>query len=228
MEYLPRVVDAEIDELFSQLPAIVIEGARGVGKTETARRRATTIYRLDVPTERAIAEVDPSILLEQPRPVLLDEWQNVPALWDAVRRRVDDGAPAGSFILTGSAYAGRRPGHSGAGRIVTLRMRPLSLAERGLETPTVRLGELLNGGGAEVKGNTAVGLREYTDEITRSGFPGLRHLADRALRAQAIRAEEEEPAGDGGLFFAHALTHSRTDALTAPSRRSRSTRRGAR
>lgn len=184
MAYQLRVVDAEIDELFSQLPAIVIEGAKGVGKTETARRRARTIYRLDIPTERAIAEVDPSVLLEQPPPVLLDEWQNVPALWDAVRRSVDDGAPPGSFILTGSANANRRPSHSGAGRIVTLRMRPLSLAERGLETPTVHLRELLKGGRAEVRGKTSVGLREYTDEITRSGFPGLRHLADRSLRAQ--------------------------------------------
>lgn len=184
MTYRSRIVDAELDELFGQLPAVVIEGAKGVGKTETALQRAETTYRLDDPAERAIADADPSVLLAQPPPVLLDEWQQIPPLWDAVRRSIDAGAAAGSYILTGSASPDRRPTHSGAARIVTIRMRPLSLAERDLDTPTVSLGRLLAGGRPAVEGRTVVGLEEYTDEITRSGFPGLRHLSGRPLRAQ--------------------------------------------
>ena len=184
MTYQPRIVDLEIQELFGQLPAIVIEGAKGVGKTETALQRARTIYRLDDPADRAIAEADPSVLLAQPSPVLLDEWQRVPPLWDAVRRNVDAGAAAGSYILTGSASPDRPPTHSGAARVVTIRMRPLSLAERALETPTVSLGGLLAGGMPAVEGRTDVRLEEYTEEIIRSGFPGLRYLSGRPLRAQ--------------------------------------------
>ncbi len=78
MSYLRRVVDHELDELVPALPAIALEGAKGVGKTETALQRATTVHQLDDPAQRAIAEAAPDRLLEGPRPVLLDEWQRVP------------------------------------------------------------------------------------------------------------------------------------------------------
>ena len=182
--YVPRVVDAELDELFGALPAIAIEGAKAVGKTETALRRARSNYRLDDPAQRAVAEADPSIMLGAPRPVLIDEWQHVPPVFDAIRRAVDAGAPPGQFLLAGSATPPGGPTHSGAGRIVTLRMRPLSLAERELETPTVSLRDLLDGHRSSVEGRTALTLRDYTREILTSGFPGLRRFTGRALRAQ--------------------------------------------
>ena len=184
MPYLRRVVDRELDELVPALPAIALEGAKGVGKTETALRRAATVHRLDDPAQRAIAEAAPSRLLEGDRPVLLDEWQRVPPLWDGVRRAVDAGAEPGAFLLTGSASPVHPPTHSGAARVVTVRMRPLSLAERGLAEPTVSLRALLAGGRPDVGGTTDVALADYTREVVGSGFPGLRRLSGRPLRAQ--------------------------------------------
>ena len=182
--YVRRIVDDEIDVLLPGLPALALEGAKGVGKTATARRRAATAYRLDDRRERQIIEADLSRLTGGTRPILIDEWQRVPESWDVVRRAVDDGAPPGTFLLTGSPPAPGTTTHSGAGRIVIARMRPLSLAERGRGDPTVSLGELLNGGLPPLRGATQTALVDYVEEIVRSGFPGLRHLADRALRAQ--------------------------------------------
>src|SRR5690606_18543862 len=125
----------ELDELLPALPAVTLEGAKGVGKTETALQRAATVYRLDDPAQQAIAEADPARLLDGAPPILLDEWQRVPTVWDGVRRAVDAGARPGSYLLTGSASPTRPPTHSGAARVVTVRMRPLSLAERGIERP---------------------------------------------------------------------------------------------
>jgi hypothetical protein len=182
--YLRRVVDDELDELLPALPAVALEGPKGVGKTATATRRAATVYQLDDPAQEAIARADPGQLLRGTPPVLLDEWQRVPALWDAVRRAVDADPVPGRYLLAGSASPARPPTHSGAARVVTVRMRPLSLAERGLGPPTVSLGRLLHGDRPQVSGHTAASLADYTREIVASGFPGLRHLSGRPLRAQ--------------------------------------------
>lgn len=181
--YQRRVVDGELDELIGELPALAIEGPKGVGKTRTALQRAQTVHRLDDPAELAVAEADPARLLEGERPVLIDEWQRFRQVWDLVRRAVDDGASPGSFLLTGSAVPDPPPTHSGAGRIVTVRMRPLTLSER-LGTATVSLAELLGGERAPVSGETKTTLGDYTEEILASGLPGVRPLAGRARRRQ--------------------------------------------
>lgn len=183
-DYSLRLVDIELDELLPELPAIALEGPRAVGKTSTAQRRAGTVYQLDDPAQRAIAEADPHQVLEGVPPVLLDEWQRVPAIWDAVRRAVDQGAQSGRFLLTGSAGPATPPTHSGAGRIVTLRMRPLALAERGVGAPTVSLTGLLRGSREEIGGKSDMALPDYVHEIVASGFPGIRPLGDRARRRQ--------------------------------------------
>ena len=182
--YKRRVVDDEIDELALSLPALALEGPKGVGKTATGMQRAATIHALDDPAQREIARAHPARLLEGEPPVLIDEWQNVPESWDLVRRAVDSGADAGSFLLAGSAVPGCLQTHSGAGRIVSVRMRPMSLAERGVGTPTVSLGELLTGHRPALSGHTDITLETYADEILASGFPGLRGFSGRALRAQ--------------------------------------------
>lgn len=182
--YKQRILDDELDELMRTLPAVAVEGAKAVGKTATASRRATTIHQLDDPGRRAIAEADLDRLLDAPPPVLIDEWQHLPPIWDKVRRAVDAGARPGRFLLTGSASAKDSGTHSGGGRIVSLRMRPMSLAERLPEAATVSLAALLTGGRAAVSGRSALSLTDYTDEILRSGFPGMRELQGRALRAQ--------------------------------------------
>jgi len=180
--YSVRVVDAELDELIDSAAALAIEGAKGVGKTATASRRAATVRELDRPAQRSVATGDPERLLEGPKPVLIDEWQYVPESWDLVRRAVDAGAAPGSFLLTGSAQPTVRGSHSGAARILSVRMRPQALSERGLEAPTVSLAQLLGGERPRLRGASAMRLEDYAKEIVGSGFPGLRPQSPRALR----------------------------------------------
>jgi predicted AAA+ superfamily ATPase len=181
--YQRRVIDDELDELIDALPAIAIEGPKGVGKTRTALERATTVHRLDDPAEFAIAKGDPKRLVAGARPVLIDEWQRLPEVWDLVRRAVDDGAPPGSFLLTGSAIPDPPPTHSGAGRIVSVRMRPLALSER-LQAPSVSLADLMAGGRSPLTGATDAVLTDYVEEILASGLPGVRPFSGRAKRLQ--------------------------------------------
>lgn len=184
LTYTTRVLDHELNELLKALPALAIEGPKGVGKTETASRRAATIHRLDDPARLSLAEADPRRLLGGRTPILIDEWQRLPESWDLVRRAVDEGATSGSFLLTGSASPDETGRHSGAGRIPTIRMRPLTLSERLNGEISVSLSELLQGKRPTLAGETAFGLDDYVDEILASGFPGLRGISDRALRLQ--------------------------------------------
>lgn len=182
--YVRRVIDDELDALMAALPALSLEGPKAVGKTQTALRRAATTHRLDDPAQRAVATADPERIVRGAAPVLVDEWQRLPEAWDLIRRAVDEYSRPGRFLLTGSATPTQQPTHSGAGRIVTLRMRPMTLVERGVGSPTVSLAALLSGRRRRIRGDTDVSLETYVEEIVASGFPGLRHLAGRARRAQ--------------------------------------------
>ncbi len=182
--YLNRVVDHELDELLPELPAISLEGPKAVGKTETALRRSRTVYRLDNPAQRAIIKADPARVGVGEVPILIDEWQRVPECWDVVRRLVDEDGTPGRFLLTGSATPAAPPTHSGAARIITVRMRPLTMTERLVEDPRISLRHLLQGQCPPLVGSTKVSLLDYTNEIVSSGLPGLRTLGGRALRAQ--------------------------------------------
>jgi predicted AAA+ superfamily ATPase len=202
--YRRRVVDDELDELLGGLAAIAIEGPKGVGKTRTALQRAKTVHRLDDPAELAVAQADPARLLEGKRPVLVDEWQRLPEVWDLVRRAVDDGAPPGSFLLTGSAVPDPPPTHSGAARIVTVRMRPLALSERS-QVSSVSLAELFSGRRAPVEGTTDASVTDYVEEVLASGLPGLRSLSDRSRRRQldgyVDRIVDRDIPGDAGVVI---------------------------
>jgi predicted AAA+ superfamily ATPase len=184
LPYQLRAVDQELDELLGGLPAISLEGPKGVGKTATAQRRAVTVFAMDDATQRELLTADPQRLDRASAPVLIDEWQREPAVWDFVRRSVDHNPAPARFLLTGSATPTSAPTHSGAGRIVQLRMRPMSLAERALTEPTVSLRELLTGRRPAVNGRTGLRLVDYAEEIVRSGFPAIRQLPPRARRAQ--------------------------------------------
>lgn len=180
---MPRTVDQELDELLTLAPAIAIDGPKGVGKTATAQRRATAAWLLDDPTQRALAEADPTFATAPSGTLLIDEWQRFPEVWDVVRRKVDEGAPPGRFLLTGSATpAAGVDTHSGAGRILSLRMRPMALYERGIADPTVSLGALIAGESHHVTGATSITLADYFEAIEFSGFPGIRHQAPRLRR----------------------------------------------
>ena len=181
--YVARTVDTELDALFDDLPAILLDGPKAVGKTATAARRCTTVLRLDDPVVAEVIHADPRLVVDDAGPVLLDEWQRVPAVWDAVRRLVDERPTGGRFLLTGSAPSAGT--HSGAGRIVTVRMRPMSLAERLATATAVSVAGLLGGDRKPIGGTTEVSLVDYVDEIVASGFPGIRDLSERA-RAAAL------------------------------------------
>lgn len=162
MGYTRRLIDSVLDEYMQALPAIALEGAKGVGKTATGLQRASSTLAFDDPAVRASAEADWHLVTRVEPPVLVDEWQLVPSVWDRVRRAVDEGADPGSYLLAGSADAPSDARiHSGAGRTISLHMRPLSFAERGVQTPTVSLAELASGVRPEITGSTPVGFEAY-------------------------------------------------------------------
>ncbi len=210
MTYRRRIVDDALDELFPHLAAIALEGAKGVGKTATASQRAQTILSLNLPGQREALEADVNYITEVPPPVLIDEWQLVPAVWDRVRMAVDDSNRGGQFLLTGSA--GVTPGvriHSGAGRIVSIPLRPLSLHERSVADPTVSLHGLLTGSAAPITGHATLGLPDYVDEILKSGFPGIRDLPERARNTQLdsyLRRIVERELPDSGVTVRRPAT----------------------
>ncbi|WP_420621917.1 ATP-binding protein [Candidatus Poriferisodalis sp.] len=182
--YIPRILDTELDELLTGLPAISIEGPRAVGKTETATRRAKTVHRLDDARTTEIIRAEPERLTLGKPPILIDEWQRMPTSWDLVRRAVDRDRTPARFLLTGSAAPTAAPTHSGGGRIVTVRMRPMSLAERGISEPTVNISGLLSGQRPRLDGASQVRLGDYAAEIVNSGFPALRGNPERLCRAE--------------------------------------------
>jgi uncharacterized protein len=183
-EYRRRVIDAELDDLLASIAALTIEGPKGVGKTASAQRRATTMFALDDVPRRQLLLADLDRLDSYPPPVLLDEWQREPAVWDAVRRSVDRDPTPGRFLLTGSATPTTAPTHSGAGRIVRVRMRPMSLSERDLADSTISLADLLTGSRGALTGQSTLTLADYAEEIVRSGFPAIRQALGRGRRAQ--------------------------------------------
>jgi predicted AAA+ superfamily ATPase len=131
VDYIPRLADARLEELFSELPALLIVGPRATGKTTTARRHARTVVRLDSEAEAGAFRADPDVALRAlATPVLLDEWQAVPSVLGAVKRAVDDEAGAGRFLLTGSVNADlETQTWPGTGRLVRVQMYGLTVRE---------------------------------------------------------------------------------------------------
>lgn len=185
MVYHTRFVDRELDELLPLTGALALEGPKGVGKTGTAERRAQTSLLLDDPAHRDLLAADPTMAGLDAGTVLIDEWQRMPQVWDSVRRQVDAGVPPGRYLLTGSATPQSGVDtHSGAGRILSLRVRPMSLPERGVTVPTVSLGSLLRGDAGALTGETKWAAADYLDAVERSGLPGLTGAPSRLRRAQ--------------------------------------------
>jgi uncharacterized protein len=204
--YQRRIVDDELDELMPHLPAILLDGPKGVGKTSTAAQRCVAERRLDDEATRTVITADPGLIVTDRRPLLIDEWHLVRPVWDVVRRLVDSDPTGGQFVLTGSLPD--RQTHSGAGRITSVRMRPLTLPERGVEEPTVSLAAIL-AGGCELAGRSDVRLADYTEEMLTGGFPGLRHLPGRARTAALdsyIARIVDHDLPEAGLAVRHPTT----------------------
>jgi len=180
-DYRPRVIDRRVEEYLSAFGAVCIEGPKWCGKTWTSSYHSKSAILIGDPAgnfqNRKLAELQPSLVLEGETPRLIDEWQEVPPLWDAVRYLVDERAAKGQFILTGSATPNHKGIlHSGAGRIAKLRMRPMSLYESGDSTGKVSLQSLCRGEFTPVM-TGEVDLKKLNDLIIRGGWPGNLGLA---------------------------------------------------
>ncbi len=135
--YMPRIADELLGNRLEARGAVLVEGPKWCGKTTTARQRAASAVYMADPALRSqnltLADVEPAALLRGEVPMLIDEWQLAPQLWDAVRFEVDVRDSFGQFILTGSSVppATEKITHTGTGRISRLRMRAMSLVESG-------------------------------------------------------------------------------------------------
>ncbi len=172
MVYLPRVVDDELRVRLAAAGAVVLEGPKASGKTETARRAAASSVLLDVDDNaRRAAAVDPSLVLDGAVPRLIDEWQIEPGLWNHVRRAVDERGEPGQFVLTGSSVpADDVARHTGAGRFSFVRMRPMTLFESGHTNAGVSLRALLSGEPPRCK-DAGLTVADLADRVTAGGWP---------------------------------------------------------
>ena len=189
-EYLPRVVDAALEHALASSGAVCIKGPKWCGKTSTAEQHAASAVYLQDPDRSAsllaLAEAKPSALLEGPEPRLIDEWQEAPQLWDAVRFAIDRGKGRGRFILTGSSTPKKRPRHSGVGRIAPVVMRTMSLFESGESNGLVSLASLFLGE-RDVAALADFDVRDAAFAVCRGGWPEAVLDADRSTALQQAR-----------------------------------------
>ena len=173
--YKPRIIDKKIEKYLSIFGAICIEGPKWCGKTWSSSYHSNSEIYIGDPSgnfqNRQLAQMSPSLVLEGEIPRLIDEWQEVPPLWDAVRYKVDQTPSKGQFILTGSATPNHKGIlHSGAGRIARIKMRTMSLYESGDSSGDVSLLDLCNGK-MTPKMTGEVDLRKIIEYIVRGGWP---------------------------------------------------------
>lgn len=174
--YRPRIIDKTLTEYLSTFGAVCIEGPKWCGKTWTSSHHSNSEIYLGDPAgnfqNRQLAELSPALVLTGETPRLIDEWQEVPPIWDAVRFKADETPQKGQFILTGSATPNHKGIlHSGAGRIGRLRMRPMSLYESGDSGGQVSLKALCEGDLEPVM-TGAADLKKLIALIVRGGWPG--------------------------------------------------------
>lgn len=174
--YRLRIIDRQVEEYLYAFGAVCIEGPKWCGKTWTSSYHSRSEIYIGDPAgnfqNRQLAELSPALVLEGETPRLIDEWQEVPPLWDAVRYQVDQNPQKGQFILTGSATPNHKGIlHSGAGRIARLRMRPMSLWESGDSSGKVSLQSLCHGEMAPAM-TGEVDLKALIGLIIRGGWPG--------------------------------------------------------
>ncbi|MDE0269103.1 MAG: DUF4143 domain-containing protein [Acidimicrobiaceae bacterium] len=190
--YLPRVVDDEMSRALRTMPAVLVEGPRACGKTWTGRRFASSAVFLDDRVRAALsAGMDPASVLNGTPPLLLDEWQLAPGVWNPMRRACDARGLKGQFILTGSADPPDDiTRHSGAGRVMRIRMRPMSLYESGESDGGVSLGALLEGGECAAA-DCGSALGDVLESACRGGWPQWRD-ADPGIAGDAARSYLDE------------------------------------
>lgn len=214
------MTDGELADRLRSSGAVLVEGPKACGKTETSRQRAGSVVMLDVDqVARAAAQIDPTLILSGPTPRLLDEWRVVPEVWNAIRRQVDERGADGQFILTGSATpADDITRHTGAGRIARLRMRTMSMFETGHSSGAVSLAALVAGVGSLSCPDPGLDLTDLIELVCRGGWPtglhrslpdaqrGVRDYLDEIRRAdiQTVDGVRRDPIRVGAVLAALA------------------------
>ena len=175
--YRKRIADGLLSDLLASSGVVLIEGPKWCGKTTTAEQAAASIVYVDEPKKKErnvlLAKTAPDVLLDGPRPRLLDEWQIAPELWDAVRFEVDHESGFGLFVLTGSAVPpdSGAISHSGTGRFAWLKMRPMSLWESGESSGEVSLSAMFDGEAPSAAKAAERPLRDVAAIVCRGGWP---------------------------------------------------------
>ena len=174
--YKNRLVEKKFDEYMQTFGAVCIEGPKYCGKTWTGRSRSESAAFIGDPTNnfqtRTMAQMSPSLVLDGEYPRLIDEWQEVPPLWDAIRFEVDKDSKKGRYILTGSATPNHKGiMHSGTARIGKVRMGTMSLLETGDSTGKISLKKIFDDH-LESQATGEVDLKRLIYYVVRGGWPG--------------------------------------------------------
>ena len=177
IHYRPRIVDNQLERMLRRIGAVLVQGPKWCGKTTTAEQKAASIIYIDDPSKqkmfRQTAELNIRALLQGDTPRLMDEWQLIPQLWDAVRFEVDHRKIEGQFILTGSAVLPQinEINHTGTGRFARLTMRTMSLQESGDSTASVSLQWLFEKHAEQPEGMSNIDIDRLAFLICRGGWP---------------------------------------------------------
>ena len=171
-EYLPRLADGELERALRRQGGVLIQGPKGCGKTETAKRQAASLLNVETDPSVSLAmDTDPRLLLEGATPRLIDEWQLQPRLWDFARHSIDERRAKGQFIFTGSTAPGAdATSHSGAGRFARMTMSTMTLFETGESDGSVSLAAVVAGDPLPFS-VPALTLPELAERVCRGGLP---------------------------------------------------------
>lgn len=174
--YLPRLIDSKIKSRLQDFGAIYIEGCKWCGKSTTAKQFAKSSIELQNTSANqnliALADNQPNLILQGEKPRLIDEWQDLPKIWDAIRYDIDNTGLAGQYILTGSSTPRKdKPRHSGAGRFAGISMRPMSLFESEESNGSVSLRSLFDIPNQDISGQADLDLPAIAYLCARGGWP---------------------------------------------------------
>lgn len=174
MKYLPRIVDKEIEELMEFMGAVLIEGCKWCGKSTTGSFHVKSVVEFQNPDRKeeydTIRNTRPSLFLDNEKPIMFDEWQMYPVVWDSIRTDVDHTGLKGQYILTGSAKPSEgETMHTGTGRISRVLMRPMSLFESGESNGQVKFSDIIEG--KDISGVSKLSLEDLASIIVRGGWP---------------------------------------------------------
>lgn len=225
--YKPRLIEGRLDALMAAFGCVEITGPKWCGKTWTALSRSASVTKLDDPIERQAAETDPRLALMGEAPHLIDEWQEVPEVWDAARRFVDDsGGEHGLLLLTGPTALRKtereKVHHTGAGRIARLAMRPMTLCELGESEPRVSLKALMEGEPLPAF-RCETSVEDVARWCCRGGWPAAMNLTDEAAAETAsqyiqtvldVNVVDENKSPVTALSLMRALALNESQAVT--------------